>query len=183
MTPLLSEHLKRLAHTMPTLTRSRTSSHTLPALLFGALLALMVTAGEAADKPREASFGKGKASGAFLTREQLRACLARQARLAQQDGELLKDQAALAAAKAEIARSGDELKLQLDALDRTSAEAVNAYNERAAARDKTIDDYEARVPRFNDRVEAGKTEREAFATGCDKRRYFEDDEIAIRKGK
>ena len=168
---------------MPTLTRSNTPSHTLPTLLSGALLALMVTAGEAADKPREASFGKGKSSGAFLTREQLRACLAQQARLAQQDGELLKDQAALAAAKAELASSGAALKPELEALDRTSADAVNAYNERATARDKRIDDYEARVPRFNERVEAARVEREAFGKGCDNRRYFEDDEIAIRKGK
>ena len=147
------------------------------------LLVLPITAGHAADKPKEASFGKGKASGAFLTREQLRACIAQQTRLAQQDAELQKEQAALAATKAEIASSGDALKLELAALDRTSADAVTAYNERAAARDKSIDDYEARVPGFNERVEAARVEREAFGKGCDNRRYFEDDEIAIRKGK
>ena len=176
-------------------TRSPTAPRALIAWLSGTLscalmcalsclvLALSATASHAADKPKEASFGKGKASGAFLTREQLRGCIAQQARLAQQDGELQKDQAALAATKAELARSGDELKTQLDALDRTSAQAVSDYNERAAARDKSIDDYEARVPRFNERVEAVKTDREAFGKGCDNRRYFEDDEIAIRKGK
>ena len=151
--------------------------------LTGAALAFSLTAGQAADKPKEASFGKGKASGAFLTREQLRVCIVQQTRLAQQDAELQNDQAALAAAKAEIGRSGDELKPALAALDRTSADAVNAYNERAAARDKSIDEYEARVPRFNERVEAARAEREAFGKGCDNRRYFEDDEIAIRKGK
>lgn len=150
-----------------------------------ALLALLLAtpAGHAADKPKEASFGKGKASGAFLTREQLRGCIAQQTRLALQDAELQKDQAALAAAKAELASSGAALKPELEALDRTSADAVNAYNERAAARDQRIDEYEARVPRFNERVETVRIEREAFAKGCDNRRYFEDDEIAIRKGK
>lgn len=155
----------------------------LPVLLVLLILMLTVTAGHAADKPKEASFGKGKASGAFLTREQLRACIAQQTRLAQQDAELQQDQAALAAAKAELASSGAALKPELEALDRTSADAVNAYNERATARDKRIDDYEARVPRFNERVEAARVEREAFGKGCDNRRYFEDDEIAIRKGK
>ena len=159
------------------------------AALTGALLTLSLTAAlvthaaHAADKSKEASFGKGKASGAFLTREQLRGCIAQQTRLAQQDAELQKDQAALAAAKAELASSGDALKPELEALDRTSADAVSAYNERATARDKRIDDYEARVSRFNERVEAARVEREAFGKGCDNRRYFEDDEIAIRKGK
>ena len=167
----------------------RAQAHGGLAALTGALLALWLTAAlvthaaHAADKPKEASFGKGKASGAFLTREQLRGCIAQQTRLAQQDAELQKDQAALAAAKAEIASSGDALKLELAALDRTSADAVTAYNERAAARDKSIDEYEARVPGFNERAEAGRAAREAFGKGCDNRRYFEDDEIAIRKGK
>jgi hypothetical protein len=152
-------------------------------LLTGALLAAAVTAGHAADKPKESSFGKGKATGAFLTKDQLRVCLTQQARLAQQDAAMLKDQAELTAIKAELVRGGSELKEQLAALDRTNQEAVNAYNERSIERDKSIDDYEARVPQFNSRVEAARTEREAFATSCDNRRFFEEDEIAIRKGK
>ena len=154
----------------------------LNASIAGALLA-MAFAAPAADKPKEASFGKGKGSGAYLTREQLRSCLTQQARLASRDDEMLKEQTALASTKAEIARSGVELKEQLAALDRTNPEAVNAYNERAAARDKGIDEYEARVPGFNERVEAARAERETFGKACDNRRYFEEDEIAIRKGK
>jgi len=154
----------------------------LHASIAGALLAAAFAA-PAADKPREASFGKGKGSGSYLTRDQLRNCLSQQARLASRDEEMLKEQTALTSAKADFARSGAELKEQLAALDRTDPEAVNAYNERAAARDKGIDAYEARVPGFNERVEAIKTERESFGKGCDNRRYFEEDEIAIRKGK
>ena len=161
----------------------RAHTHGGVAALTGALLALWLSAAHAADKPKEAGFGKGKASGAFLTREQLRGCIAQQGRLTQQDAELQQDQAALAAAKAELASSGAALKPELEALDRTSAEAVNAYNDRATARDQRVDEYEARVPGFNERVEAVRIEREAFAKGCDNRRYFEDDEIAIRKGK
>ena len=146
------------------------------------LLASSFSIGQAADKP-SGSFGSGKAGGAYLTRDQLRACLAQQGRVAQQDGELQKEQAALAGSKAEIARSGDALKDKLDTLDRTSAEAVAAYNDQAQARDKQIDDYQARVGAFNIRVDALKAEREAFGKGCENRRYFEEDEIAIKKGK
>ena len=154
----------------------------LKTLIAGGLLAAAFTT-LAADKPKEASLGNGKGSGAYLTREQLRSCLSQQARLAQQDQDALKEQSGLAADKAAFERSGAELKEQLGALDRTSPEAVNAYNERAVARDKGIDEYEARVPRFNERVEATKAEREVFGKACDHRRYFEEDEIAIRKGK
>ena len=85
--------------------------------------------------------------------------------------------------KADITRSGDELKAKLDALDRTNSDAVTAYNDQATARDKQIDEFQSRADAFNARVEANKTEREAFGKACDNRRYFEDDEIAIRKGK
>lgn len=152
------------------------------ASIAGALLAAAFAA-PAADKPRESNFGKGKGSGAYLTREQLRSCLSQQARLASRDEEMLKEQTALASTKADFARSGVELKDQLATLDRTNAEAVNAYNERSAARDKDIDAYEARVPGFNERVELNRAERETFGKACDNRRYFEEDEIAIRKGK
>ena len=154
----------------------------LHALIAGGLLAAAF-ATLAADKPKEASLGNGKGSGAYLTREQLRSCLLQQGRLAQQDQDMLKEQSGLAAEKAAFERSGAELKEQLAALDRTSPEAVIAYNERSVARDKGIDEYEARVPRFNERVEATKAEREVFGRACDTRRYFEEDEIAIRKGK
>ena len=148
------------------------------------LTLLAAGAGHAADKPKkEASFGGGKAAGPFLTRDQLRVCLAQQAKVAQQDDEMRKDQAALAEAKTDLARSGESLKANLETVDRTSPEAVAAYNDQAEARDKQIDDYQARVTAFNTRVEALKAERDAFGKGCDNRRYFEEDEIAIKKGK
>ena len=147
------------------------------------LVLLATCAAQAADKPREAAFGKGKGAGAFLNREQLRACLSQQSRMAQQDADLLKEQAAVSDVQAVIARRGDALKEQLVNLDRSSAEAVAAYNGEAQTRDKLIDDYEARVTQYNSRVEAGKAEREAFAKSCDNRRYFEDDETAIKKGR
>ena len=142
---------------------------------------LLATSSWAADK-KEASFGKG-GTGAYLTRDQLRTCLAHQDRVRQQNDDAVKEQAALTAMKADIARSGDELKAKLDTLDRTDLDAVTAYNDRASARDKQIDDFQARADAFNARVEANKAERDAFGKACDNRRYFEEDEIAIRKEK
>ena len=152
-------------------------------VLMAAAAALALSSAHAADKPKEAGFGKGKATGAFLTKEQLRTCLSGQTLIAQRDAELLNERAEFAAAKAEIARSGDDLKQRLETLDRSNLEAVTAHNIRSAARDKSIDDLQARVPPFNAKVEAAQADREAHAKGCENRRYFEEDETAIRKGK
>ena len=153
-------------------------------MLLLTLILLTAGTGHAADKPKkQGAFGTGKAVGAYLTRDQLRACLAQHAQTMRRDAALQQEQAALTNAKAEIARSGDVLKLQLEVVDRTQADAVAAYNEQAKARDQQIDDYQARVTAFNTRVEDRQAERDAFAKNCDNRRYFEEDEIAIKKGK
>ena len=146
-------------------------------------LLLAAAAGHAADKPKEATFGKGKASGPILTREQLRQCLSQQPQVQQQQAELAKQQATLNTDKADIVRLGEVLKEQLGALDSTQPDLVAAYNEKAEARDKAIDDLQARLAQFNTRVEAANVQREAYVKACEGRNYFEDDEIAIRKGK
>ena len=150
-------------------------------LLVGAFA--LALPGHAADKPREASFGKARPGGPLLSRAQLRDCLARQGRLRGRPDEMARQQAALDASKAEIERLGNDLKEEGAALDRTSAEAVAAYNSQVNARDKMIDDYQAAVPDFNAKVDALKGEQAAFANDCGNRRYDETDEIAIRKGK
>ena len=146
--------------------------------------ALFVTlAAHAADKPKEAAFGAGKATGAFLTRDQLRDCMAQQAKVKQTSAEMLALQDKLNADQAEIGKSGEALKADFEALDRTSPEAVNAYNEGVAARGRKIDEFQRQVEQFNARVEPVRVEREAFSKACENRRYFEDDAIAVRKGK
>ncbi len=151
------------------------------ALLVAALL--VAATGHAADKPKESIFGKGKASGPTLTREQLRQCLSQQAQVKEQDAELVKLQTALTTDKAAIVRSGELLKEQGAALDLTKPEAVAAYNELVLARDKAIDELQARGAQFNTRVGETQAQREALARSCDGRSYNEIDEIAIQKGK
>ncbi len=145
---------------------------------------LAATLAFAADKPKKAAaFGGGKGTGAFLTKEQLRGCMDRQTKVKDDDDALLKEQADIATLKTEIARVGDELKGQLETVDRTSADAVAAYNEAVAARDAQIDAYQKRVDAFNTRVDANHEAHEALGQNCTNRRYFEEDEIAIRKGR
>jgi hypothetical protein len=146
---------------------------------------LAATAAFAAAKPvkKEASFGAGKATGAYLTRAQLRGCLTQQDDVKVDDADLVKEQTALASQKEQIARSGDELKARLETVDHTNADAVTAYNVAVQARDRQIDDYQARVTAFNTRVDANQTAHRAFNQGCSNRRYFEEDEAAVRRGK
>lgn len=149
-----------------------------------AIAALTAATAQAADKPKkEGSFGTAKPGGGYLTKEQLRGCLAQQARAAEQDAGLQPTRDALDANKAELVREGDALKARLESLDRTSADAVAAYNENASARDAKVERLQADIGSFNQRVEAAKTQREAFAKECSNRRFFEEDEIAIKQGK
>ena len=98
---------------------------TLSLLVFALLTAASAVA---ADKPKkEGSFGGGKSSGAFLTKDQLRDCFAQQDRMKEQGANLTKEQAAIVAMKTDITQTGDALKAQLDTVDRTNTEAVAAY--------------------------------------------------------
>lgn len=159
---------------------------TLTRRLLLALLAaaFAVTSALAAGKParKEGAFGS-KASGPYLTKEQLRGCMTQRDKMKADDTELSAEQAAIATEKAQIARAGDELKTRLETIDRTSAEAVDGYNIAGQARDKQIDAYQARVAAFNTRVGANEAAHSSFGQGCSNRRYFEEDEQAISKGK
>lgn len=136
------------------------------------------------DTPARAAATKSAAAGdKILTPAQLRDCLAQQQKVRQQDADAEKQKESLAAEKVELARLGDALAAELAALDRTDAEAVNAYNERAQARDTRIDAYEAAIDRYNARAATLNADHDAFAKSCNNRRFLEDDETAIKKGK
>lgn len=147
-------------------------------------LALSQTApARPAAKPpaKTGSFGQGK--GPLLTRAELRECLAQQERIKGRNEAAAKEREALEKEKADIVEQGSALKEQLGSLDRTNAEAVQQYNTSVTERDRRIDAFEARMPEFNGKVEALQKDREAFERQCGNRRYDEEDEIAIRKGR
>lgn len=144
----------------------------------------LIASAQAVEPAKQGSFGvKSKASGPLLTRAELRDCMARDQKVRALGDEVVKLQAEMDKERTEVTRLGASLKEQLDALDRTNADAVNAYNEQAQAFDKRVDAYNAGTPAFNAKVDSLKNEREVFTKGCENRRFDEKDEIAIRNGK
>ena len=154
-------------------------------MLVAVSLAMAPTSRAADNKPRETKPAAAKPAPTplLLSPAQLRECLAQQQALRGRADETERKQAALTASKAEIDRLATTLKQQLDTLDRTSADAIAAYNAQAAARDKMIDQYQEGVPAYNTEVETLKADRAAYAKACENKRYDENDEIMIRKGK
>ncbi len=150
-------------------------------LALGAALASPVQA--ASDKLRIGIFGSGKGTGPLLTRAELRECLAIEAKVVEATPVAARDREQLEKDKAELIRQGDVLKADLETLDRTSAEAIEAYRARVQARDKAIDEFDARSDAFNARVAALDADRTAFKQRCDNRRFDQADEAALRKGK
>ena len=170
---------------------------TLATLLRAAVAASLVlivngAAAQATDQRRTGTLnlGKGtgtaaspsKAHGPLLTRAELRECLNQQPRLRTLSDEVVAAQAALDKQKMELVQQGAALKEQLEALDRTSAEAVDGYNKRVQEHEQRVDAYNAQTPVFNAKVEHLQAQRTAFAKGCENRDFDEKDEIAIRKG-
>ena len=124
-----------------------------------------------------------KAGVPVMTRDELRDCMALAQRNRVQGEEILALPAQFELEKAELQRHGTMLTEELAALDRTSAERVDQYNAKAAARDKLIEAFEARVTAYNLRAQQLQTDRAAYAGACENRRFDEKDEIAIKNGK
>lgn len=129
------------------------------------------------------SFGQNKATGKLLTRDELRECLAQDVRVKAMSEEAVTLQRALETGKSEIARHAEEINLARETLDRTSKEAVDAFNARGAEQDQRIVTYNERLPAFNAKVEALQAERASFAKNCADRPYDEGDYFAIKRGK
>lgn len=149
--------------------------------LVAGVLALASPASQAADPPKPAA--KAKSKSLLLSREELRACMATKDRMQQQRDEIAQLQAQLDAEKGELKQSGEQLKEQLAALDRSNVEMVEKHVEANNAREKRIDAYEARAAGFTAKVEALKTDMDGYAKNCEKKRFDEADELAIKKGK
>lgn len=154
-----------------------------PRALVALSVALAAASLHAAPPKREGTLGGGKGSGPVMKMEELRACVKRQAGLKTMGDSAVKAQQEMATERAAIDQGSAAIKTDMASLDRTDAEAVNAFVERAKAHDKRIEDYQARVPEFNGKVDALNAEREGYAKACEGRRYLEDDLIDIKAGK
>jgi chromosome segregation ATPase len=214
-----------------------------------------VVPAKAASSPagKTLSLGAGHGGGPLLTREELRACLTRQAALRTrrsdldaQRGELDKDKQAIGTdrealraeragiadieqkitdlnarmtaygeraaswsqrvkafnakppegdegekLRQELAAEQDELKKQQQTLEADKAELssgdnqgrITTFKAHAKALEAKVEDWNQRNHGWNETAQSLDDERTAWLTSCADRRYREDDEIAIKKGK
>jgi hypothetical protein len=150
-------------------------------LALGAAVALLGSAA-AADKTKPAPAPAPK-KDAILTPEQLRDCVAQEQRKTKATDAALKAKAEIAADKAEIDRSGTALAQESGTLDRTSEDAVDAFNAKVDERNKRIEAYEAKVAAYNKDTEAIQTMDEAYNKSCANRRYDDRDLADIQRKK
>lgn len=152
---------------------------------------LLAGAAVAADKPESRPGSKPPAAKRatpqpaprpltpLLTREELRVCMDLKAGNRENGVDVQRMQPEIAAEKADLLRSGEAMRAELTVLDRTSADAVKDYNDRAAARDQQIARLEAKIIEFNAKVNAFEAGRETYGRDCENRRYDEKDEKAL----
>ncbi len=154
--------------------------HHLSTLVVACLLA--AGAAQAADKPAKAASGPA-ARTRLLTPAELRDCKAQEAHVLALTDEARNEKAAIEGEKAEIGRLGTSLAEEVATLDKTSAEAVDAYNAKVDMRNKRVDAYQDRVTAFNAKAETVNTSRDQYAKACDERRYDERDLNDIKRKK
>lgn len=134
----------------------------------------------AADKARAPAV---RNADAILTPAQLRECLAQQASRDTAVDAALKTKAEIAAEKAEIDHSGTALGEEVTTLDRSSEEAVGAYNAKVDERNKRIEAYEVNVAAYNKDAESVRALSEAYTKTCGNRRYDDRDLADIKRRK
>lgn len=118
----------------------------------------------------------------LLSREQLRSCMALQARNRQLAQDARENQVRLTSERDELKRLGDALQVDATTLDRTSEEAVAAYNGRVADRERRVSELERAVASFNQMAGAHEQGRLAYARDCENRKFDDKDEKAILSG-
>jgi hypothetical protein len=138
--------------------------------------------GAAAQTPMGNNKSKGPGDR-ILTRDELRACYKQRDDLKVQRDALDSERSKLDAERADLARDGAALKEAFDALDRTSQEAVDGYNAKAKVRDAGVDAWNVRNGSAKDREKAFDETQGGWRKNCNERRYREEDETALRKGK
>lgn len=134
-------------------------------------------------KKGEASLGSGTAAGKLLTRDELRECIARRDTLRTTRTSVEGRNDGLKRELETLTAASTQLKTDRETLDTSSAEAVAAYNARAEARNAGIDAWDKRSADLRKEADALNTEQALWDLECGNRRYREDDEIALKKGK
>ena len=129
------------------------------------------------------TLGGGKAAGKLMTRDELRACLKQQATLKTGRADLKSQQDTLDAEKPALVDAGTALKEELATLDRSSADAVAAYNAKAQANDQKVDAWNQRNAALVEQAKTWQGQNDSWAATCAGRPYDENQELLIRAGK
>ena len=119
----------------------------------------------------------------LLTQEQLRDCLAQKDKVAKETEAVVKSRAEVDAQKAEIDSSGKALADEGTTLDRTSQDAVTAYNAKVVERNAKVDAYRAKADAYNVEADRVLATKDAYEKACANRRYDDRDLNDIQKKK
>jgi len=143
------------------------------------LLAALLPLAHGADKKAAAPPAKTP----VMTQAQLRDCLAQKDKLTKDTEAAVKSKAAVAAQRAEIDSTGKALEDEAATLDRTSEDAVAAYNAKVVERNGKVDAYRAKAEAYNAEVESVLQTKEAYEKACADRRYDDRDLNDLQKKK
>ena len=163
---------------VPLMNPNVTSPTSLRAALAAAALCALAAAAVAADKAKPAA-----KPDAIMTPAQLKDCLDKQQRRDRATDAALKTKGEINAEKAAIDKSGTELSDAATTLDKTSEDAVNAFNDKVDERNKQIEAYEAKVAAYNKDAEGVRALGDEYAKSCGNRRYDERDLADIQRKK
>ena len=119
----------------------------------------------------------------LLTQEQLRDCLAQKDKVAKETEAAVKSRAEVDAQKAEIDSTGKALEDEATTLDRTSEDAVAAYNAKVIARNTKVDAYRARAEAYNVEADRVLATKDAYEKACANRRFDDRDLSDLQKKK
>jgi hypothetical protein len=154
-----------------------------PLVLAVAAVAAAFPAPSFAQKTPPKSTASTGPKDSILTPAQLQECVKQKERLHAQTEDALKDKAQIEAEKAEIGRLGTSLSDELATIDRSSEDAVAAYNAKVDQRDKLIDAYQSRVGAYNTKAEQVKATKDSYEKACENRRYDERDLNDLKRKK
>ena len=89
----------------------------------------------------------------------------------------------LAAERTAIEKERADFEIEKTTLQASSDEAVRNFNNKAQALETRINDWNQRNGKWNEASAAIEADRKAWVAACGDRRYREEDEQAIRRGK
>lgn len=152
-------------------------------LSIGLLAATMLLPAYAADPPPKTAPAKqqSKTKQKPMSRDQLRACMDQQDRLAAMRASVLKEQASLDQQRAEVARMDAELERKRASLDPADDAAKQALVDEEGRRNVVAEAHNKRLPGLKEQSSTLERERQSWVERCANRDFDEMDEFAIKR--